>query len=108
VRTPLTYYGGKQKSADEIVGLMPPHRIYLEPFAGGAAVLFRKPPVERETLNDLDGAVVAFWRAVRDRPDELAAAVELTPYSREEHQDCRNRLDEAGDDVFGSTTAVAA
>lgn len=84
VRTPLTYYGGKQRLSAQILPLMPSHRVYLEPFCGGAAMLFAKPRAERETLNDLDGQIVRFWRALRDRPDELAAAVAATPYSREE------------------------
>lgn len=83
-RTPLTYYGGKQLLARQIVAMMPPHRVYLEPFCGGAAVLFAKPRAERETLNDADGAVMRFWRAVRERPEELAAAVAATPYARAE------------------------
>jgi DNA adenine methylase len=89
MRTPLTYYGGKQRLARQIVPLMPKHRVYLEPFAGGAAILFAKPRAERETLNDLDGQIVRFWRALRDRPDELARAVALTPYSRSEWEMCR-------------------
>jgi DNA adenine methylase len=88
-RTPLTYYGGKQQLASQIVALMPPHRIYLEPFAGGAAVLFAKPRAERETINDLDGEVVAFWRVLRDDPQALAAAVAQTPYSRVEWEASR-------------------
>lgn len=79
MRTPLTYYGGKQKLAAQIVELMPRHVAYLEPFAGGAAVLFAKPPAERETLNDVDGQIMRFWRALRDRPEELASAVAATP-----------------------------
>lgn len=84
MRTPLTYYGGKQQIAAQIVALMPPHRAYLEPFAGGAAVLFNKPRAPRETLNDLDERVVRFWRALRERPEDLANAVAMTPYSRRE------------------------
>jgi DNA adenine methylase len=83
-RTPLTYYGGKQRLAAQIVARMPEHRVYLEPFCGGAAVLFAKARVERETLNDLDGDVAAFWRVVRDHPLELADTVACTPYSRAE------------------------
>lgn len=98
MRTPLTYYGGKQRLAKQIVALMPSHRVYLEPFAGGAAILFAKTPTQRETLNDLDGEVIAFWRALRDHPEDLARAVELTPYSRAEWNDCR-RGDVAGDDI---------
>lgn len=96
MRTPLTYYGGKQKLACHIVALMPAHRVYLEPFAGGAAVLFAKPRAERETLNDLDGEIVRFWRALRERPSELAAAVAATPYSRAEWANCRH-ADDADD-----------
>lgn len=96
-RTPLTYYGGKQRLAAQIVPLMPPHRVYLEAFAGGAAVLFAKPRVERETLNDLDGQIVRFWRVLRDRPADLAAAVAATPYAREEWRASRDGT--AEDDV---------
>lgn len=84
MRTPLTYYGGKRMLAAQIVAMMPKHRAYLEPFCGGAAVLFAKPRAERETINDLDGDVAAFWRVVRERAEELADAVAATPYSRAE------------------------
>lgn len=97
MRTPLTYYGGKQALARQIVPLMPTHRVYLEPFAGGAAMLFAKPRVERETINDSDETVMRFWRALRDRPDELAAAVATTPYGRREWQDSNDH--DAHDDV---------
>jgi DNA adenine methylase len=84
MRTPLTYYGGKQALAGRLVALMPPHRLYLEPFAGGAACIFAKPRAEREALNDLDGDIMRFWRVLRERPDELAAMVAATPYGRDE------------------------
>lgn len=92
----MTYYGGKQALSRQIVPLMPAHRVYLEPFAGGAAVLFAKPRAERETLNDADGQIMAFWRVLRDRPDELVAAVAATPYGRSEWQGSRV---EASDDL---------
>lgn len=94
MRTPLTYYGGKQMLAGQIVAMMPEHRSYLEPFAGGAAVLFAKPPAERETINDSDERVVRFWRALRERPDELATAVAGTPYSRTEWRASRELADD--------------
>lgn len=88
MRTPLTYYGGKQRLAERLVAEMPPHYAYLEAFAGGLAVLFEKPRAQRETINDLDGAVAAFWEAVRDEPEEFARVVAATPYSRSEWQRC--------------------
>jgi DNA adenine methylase len=88
MRTPLTYYGGKQRIAPQILELMPTGPVYIEAFAGGLAVLFARPRAQREVLNDLDGRVVAFWRAVRDHPLELADAVASTPYSRAEWEFC--------------------
>jgi DNA adenine methylase len=83
-RPPVRYVGGKWNLADWIIGFFPPHVHYVEPFCGGASVLFRKYPSVIETINDLDGRIVNFFRVLRERPDELIAAIELTPYAREE------------------------
>lgn len=37
-RPPISYYGGKQIMAKHILPLIPPHRIYTEPFFGGGAI----------------------------------------------------------------------
>jgi DNA adenine methylase len=85
MRPPITYYGGKVGLAPRIVELMPPHRVYIEPFFGSGAVLFAKTPVTHEIANDVDGAVVVFFTVLRERPDELARVCALTPYAREEY-----------------------
>ncbi|AXV10262.1 Methyltransferase (plasmid) [Euzebya pacifica] len=81
---PFPYYGAKGRMADTIVATLPPHRVYLEPFFGSGAVLFSKPPATVEIVNDLDGAIVTFFRVLRERPDALEAACALTPYARDE------------------------
>jgi DNA adenine methylase len=83
---PIPYYGGKTRMAPTIAALLPEHRHYVEPFAGSLAVLLAKPRAEVETVNDLDGEVVNFWRVVRDHPAELANLCEFTPHSREEFE----------------------
>lgn len=50
LRTPISYYGGKQKLAKKIVSIMPQHQLYCEPFVGGAAVYFEKSPSEVEVI----------------------------------------------------------
>lgn len=82
----VRYHGGKVRIADRIVSLFPRHDCYVEPFGGGAAVLLAKPRSRLEVYNDLDGDMVALFRALRDRPSDLASAVALTPFAREEHQ----------------------
>ena len=44
--------GGKTRVSEKIVSYIPEHKIYAEPFAGGAAVYFKKDPCEKEVLND--------------------------------------------------------
>lgn len=85
-RPPFAYYGGKTTLADRIVSLLPRHTHYVEPFAGSLAVLLAKPRSEMETVNDLDQDLMTFWRVLRDRPEELARAMDLTPHSRAEQQ----------------------
>lgn len=42
MKTPISYYGGKQTLSPIILELIPEHKIYCEPFLGGAAVYFAK------------------------------------------------------------------
>jgi DNA adenine methylase len=84
VNPPFSYYGGKVGLSRRIVDLLPPHRVYIEPYLGCGAVLLAKPRSRHEIVNDLDGALVAFWRCLRDRPRDLERACALTPYARAE------------------------
>ena len=85
-KPPVTYAGGKTAIAPRIAALLPAHEHYIEPFAGSLAVLLAKPRSDMETISDLDGEIVNFWRVLRDRPDDLARACALTPHSRGEYQ----------------------
>ncbi|MFI6560343.1 DNA adenine methylase [Streptomyces sp. NPDC050534] len=84
MKSPVPYFGSKQRIADWIVRLLPSHEHYVEPFCGGLSVLLAKTPSRMETVNDLDGELMTFWRVLRDRPDELIRACMLTPHSRAE------------------------
>jgi DNA adenine methylase len=94
MRPPTTYYGGKTRLAGWIASLLPAHRTYLEPFAGSAAVLFAKTPSPTEILNDLDHPVVNFFTVLRERPVELARALQHTPYARAEYEQHASSYDD--------------
>lgn len=84
MKPPAPYFGGKQTIAPWIVGLLPDHDHYVEPFCGGLSVLLAKPASKIETVNDLDGDLMTFWRVLRDQPADLMRACALTPHSRAE------------------------
>ena len=117
-RPALRYYDGKWRLADWILGYLPAHVCYVEPFGGAASVLLRKPPSELEVYNDLDSGVVNFFRVLRERdegtslarctqsaqcimvvPSDLLRAIQLTPFAREEHrlshEPCEDALERA-------------
>lgn len=85
MKPPFTYYGSKGRLAPWIASLMPEHRLYFEPFAGSAAVLFAKQLSTHEVINDISQSVTTFFRVLRDRPEDLRRALELTPYARDEY-----------------------
>jgi DNA adenine methylase len=89
-RPAIRWHGGKWRLAPWIIAHFPPHRVYVEPFGGGASVLLRKPAIAAECYNDLDGQVVNVFRVLRDpaSADELRRRLELTPFAREEFDDC--------------------
>jgi DNA adenine methylase len=96
MKPPFTYFGGKTSIAPQIAALLPPHEHYVEPFAGSLAVLLAKRPSSMETVNDLDGDLMNFWRVLRDRPQDLERVCVLTPHSRAEYLAC---YEPAADDL---------
>jgi DNA adenine methylase len=81
----LHYPGSKRRIAPWIIRQMPAHHSYLEPFFGSGAVLFEKSPSRIETVNDLDGDVVNFFRVIRDPESRewLTEWLSYTPYARQ-------------------------
>jgi DNA adenine methylase len=85
MKSPVPYFGSKQRIAPWIASLLPAHEHYVEPFAGGLSVLLAKTQSLMETVNDLDGELMTFWRVLRDRPQDLVRVCALTPHARAEH-----------------------
>jgi DNA adenine methylase len=83
-RPVVRYHGGKWLLAPWIVSHFPSHRVYVEPFGGGASVLLRKPRSYSEVYNERDGEMVNLFQVVRDRGEDLRRILEVTPFARDE------------------------
>jgi len=79
---PLAYIGGKNRLARQIIDLLPEHTTYVEPFAGGAQVLFHKEPSQVEVVNDLDGDIVNLFRVCQVHHEELIRCMKFMLVSR--------------------------
>lgn len=76
MRAPFPYFGGKRAVAERVWKAFGAVDNYVEPFFGSGAVLLARPNTAGkhlvETINDADGFVSNFWRAVKAAPDEVA------------------------------------
>jgi DNA adenine methylase len=77
LKAPFPYYGGKSKIAAEIWRRLGDVPNYVEPFFGSGAILLARPldhlkKARTETVNDKDGYIANFWRAIADDPVAVA------------------------------------
>lgn len=88
-------FGSKARVAPQILAFVPPgKRVWVEVFAGSAAVTFAKAPHPVEHINDLSGHVVNLFQVVRDPAMQirLAEAIALTPYHQGELLACKRQI----------------
>jgi DNA adenine methylase len=86
MRTPLSYYGGKQQLATRILGMIPEHQVYCEPFCGGAAIFFAKEPSRVEIINDTNGELINFYEVLKLNFPALEQEIKISLHSRKQHR----------------------
>ena len=96
----LKYPGAKNRLAPWICEHIPHHDVYLEPFAGSLAVLFNKERSHIETVNDLDGNIVNFFKVLRENGKLLIGDVAFSTRAQLERckADCGDEWDE--DEIY--------
>lgn len=77
LKAPFPYFGGKSGAVAQVWEAFGEVKNYVEPFMGSAAMLLGAPEGKRiETINDFDGFVANFFRAVAHDPDAVAHAAD--------------------------------
>jgi DNA adenine methylase len=101
MKSPIHWFGGKGRMTAKLLPLIPPHHTYVEPFGGGASLLFAKTPSPVEVYNDRDEALVNFFLVLADpRLFKLfLRRVILLPYSRALYKKCLKEWREQTDPV---------
>ncbi len=86
MKTPISYYGGKQNLAKIIVDLIPDHNLYCEPFMGGGAIFFSKEKSNVEVINDTNKSLMTFYRMVKNDFVSLETQIRISLHSRDLHR----------------------
>lgn len=68
-----------------ILPLIPQHDTYTEAFCGGAAVLFAKPMVPSEIINDINMHLTNFYWVTKVHFEDLKKEIDKTLHSRDIH-----------------------
>lgn len=79
----IPWLGGKRKLARHLLPLFPDHTCYVEPFCGGAALFFMKPPSKAEVLNDINSDIVNLYRVIQNHLEEFIKQFKWALTSRE-------------------------
>jgi len=87
MKTPISYYGGKQNLVTTILPLFPQHTLYAEPFVGGGAVFWAKTTSEVEVINDVNRELINFYEVVQNEFIELEKLIRISLHSRSLHND---------------------
>lgn len=85
-KPPFPWFGGKSKIAPLIWERLGDVANYCEPFFGSGAMLFLRPTAPGiETVNDKDGMVSNFWRALQKGADAVARFADWPPNENDLH-----------------------
>lgn len=83
--SPFRYPGGKFYARKLILDMLPQHKDYCEPFAGGASIFFAKKLSDYSILNDLDRDVINVLTQIRDNVEGLIDLLDGIPASKDLH-----------------------
>lgn len=83
-RPALRFFASKARCALWVVSNFTRHTTYVEEFGYGGSLLLAKRPARFEVFNNVNDDVGNFFSVLRDRRDELVAALRMTPYARNE------------------------
>ena len=89
LKTPITYYGGKQKLVSTILPLIPQHELYAEPFIGGGAIFWAKEPSPVEVINDTNRELINFYEICKNEFVDLEKKIRISLHSRSLHADAK-------------------
>ena len=67
----IPYMGGKFELSRTLIPMLAPHERYIEVFAGGLSMFYRKKRVDWNVVNDKDNDIVNLYESIRTKFEEF-------------------------------------
>ncbi|RLI87708.1 MAG: hypothetical protein DRP01_00865 [Archaeoglobales archaeon] len=99
MKKPFSHPLGKDRQVSIFLENLPSHKVYVEPFAGGASLFWRKEPVAKEVLNDIDERYVFLLKFLKNASDEQLEKLKNMDYMPSEEKFERLKKTNPDDDV---------
>lgn len=83
ITAPFRWAGSKAKLTSELFVYFKENDTYIEPFLGSGVVLFRliqDGKYKRYIVNDINQAIISFYKAVRDNPTSVVMKLNMICY----------------------------
>jgi len=94
IQPPIRYCGSKASQLPQLLPYLPNRAGWVDVFGGSGAVTLGRKPCRLEVFNDRARGLICFYRTLQQNPKALMERLELTLYSREEWQFCKDTLDD--------------
>lgn len=85
VKSPFGWVGGKSRSLEKLLPLLPYRKIFVDVCGGSGSVLLARKPCDLEVFNDRNSGIIDFYRCLKDK-EKLELLIEdlrLSLHSRE-------------------------
>ena len=96
----IPYIGGKYYFSRTLVPLIPKHDRYIEVFAGGLSVFFRKKSARKSIVNDVDKNLINLYICILQRDEEFKEHIYWYPKSRDLHTVIRDTFNKENQDTI--------
>jgi|TARA_R110000744_G_scaffold150693_2_gene264063 DNA adenine methylase len=78
----IPYYGGKYQLSKVLVPMLPKHERYIEVFAGGLSMYFRKVNSKLSIVNDFDNDIANLYHVICEDFDRFKSYCKMIPKAR--------------------------
>ena len=101
IKAPFGWPGGKSRTVEWIVDLIPKGESFIDVFGGSGIIMLNMPASKNDVFNDINSGVCALYRCIRDpiKLQKLIAWIESTIHSYEDWVTCKETWQNTSDDV---------